>query len=399
MAKTLYRHFLPTRTGPNTIASHGDICSLFLACLTVEEACSITKDWFRRQFPEISGDIALFSEKRDFLETVVSWSNKRSEGDTFRPCECWAIRRGKPHYVGANCAAGMTACNHYEREEDGWQLCLPLMASGEVLGLLHFQGPGVLGNDEVATGAEGMHPDFDLDDISESLAMAIVNLKQRETLQHQAIRDPLTQLFNRRYLEYTLERELHQATRAGEPLTMAMLDVDHFKQFNDNYGHDAGDALLKSVGAVMLKHMRRGDIACRFGGEEFAFVYPGVPEDVACARLEAIRCEIEKQSLSHRGRTCRPVTISAGIALFPDHGNDIETLINAADQALYMSKEGGRNRVTIAEGEGDDGVVAPLKLVHDSDQSATGRKGDGSAGSRNHGRNHLRNGVMQFRKS
>jgi diguanylate cyclase (GGDEF)-like protein len=215
--------------------------------------------------------------------------------------------------------------------------------------------------------------------------MAIVSLKLRNTLQNQAIRDPLTQLFNRRYLEYTLQREIHQAERAKVPLSLAILDVDHFKKFNDGHGHDAGDALLQSIGAILLKHMRGGDIACRFGGEEFALVYPGMPEDVAFARLESIRDEIEKHSLSHRGKACASVTISAGIAVFPDHGTDIETLINVADQALYKSKESGRNRVTIvlAENEGEVDENASLKLVHDSDAAcARGGKSKGGGGVR-----------------
>ncbi len=372
MAKALYPKLLANFTGSDRVTGHGNICSLFLACMSVGEACHITMDWFKLQLPEISGDIALFSENNDYLETMVSWSVGRSQGDSFRASDCWAIRRGRPHYFRADCGVGIAPCKHYDTEGDDWHLCLPLMASGEALGLIQFHGPNVPVDNDTAGKYEGAQLGCNLEDISESLSMAIVSLKLRKSLQNQAIRDPLTQLFNRRYLDHTLQREIHQAERAKAPLTLAILDVDHFKQFNDGHGHDAGDALLQNIGAILLKHMRGGDIACRFGGEEFALVYPGMREDVALSRLESIRNVIGKHSLSHRGKACAPVTISAGIAVYPDHGPDIETLINVADQALYQSKHSGRNRVTIAhsenEEEGDENVS--LKLVHDSD---TGR--------------------------
>ena len=376
MAKAHYQQFLLNFTNPDRVAGHGDICSLFLACISVDEACHITMDWFKQQFPEISGDIALFSENHEFLETMVSWNDKRSQGDSFRSADCWAIRRGRPHHFGADCGTGIAPCQHYDTDGDDWHLCLPLMASGEVLGLMHFHGPSVPVDNDTAGPSEDAQLGSNLHDISESLSMSIVSLKLRKTLQNQAIRDPLTQLFNRRYLEYTMQREIHQAERAKTPLTLAILDVDHFKQFNDGHGHDAGDALLQSIGAILLKHMRGGDIACRFGGEEFALVYPGMTEDVAFARLESIRNEIGNHSLSHRGKACAPVTISAGIAVYPDCGPDIETLINVADQALYKSKESGRNRVTIAhaeeeEEEGDE--IVSLKLVHDNDTACPRR--------------------------
>lgn len=372
MPKALNRPFPAPFTGLSKPAGQGDIRSLFLACMSVEEACHITMDWFKRQFPEISGDISLFSENREHLETIVSWSEERSQGDSFRHSDCWAIRRGRPHHFGAGCEAGIAPCQHYEAGGDDWHLCLPLMASGEALGLIHFHGPSKPLDHTGDSTAEGAQQDCDLDGISESLSMAISSLNLRKTLQDQAIRDPLTQLFNRRYLEYTLQRELYQAERAGAPLAIAIMDVDHFKKFNDQFGHDAGDVLLKNVGAVLLKHMRGGDIACRFGGEEFALVYPGMPRDVAITRLETIREQIGKLSLSHRGTALDAVTISAGIAIYPEHGQDIESLINSADQALYRSKESGRNQVTIwraegeEEGEQKNGAV-PLKLVHDGD--------------------------------
>lgn len=243
-----------------------------------------------------------------------------------------------------------------------------MMAAGAVIGLVHFHGSNLPPANSGDGDTPGEHPPCDFEAIAADLAMAISGLNLRKTLQEQAIRDPLTQLFNRRYLEYTLQRELYQAERAGVPLTLAILDVDHFKAFNDQFGHDAGDSVLMNVGAVLLKHMRGADIACRFGGEEFALVYPGMPPDVALKRLDVIRQQIGASSLSHRNMSLDPVSISSGIAVYPEHGQDIETLINSADRALYQSKEQGRNRVTLwcADG-GDDGDKASIKLIHDRD--------------------------------
>jgi diguanylate cyclase (GGDEF)-like protein len=196
--------------------------------------------------------------------------------------------------------------------------------------------------------------------------MAIANIRYLKTLQQQAIRDPLTGLFNRRYLDETLQREMHQAVRADELLTFALLDVDHFKDFNDAYGHDAGDALLKAVGEVLIQQMRGGDIACRYGGEEFALVYPGMDEDVAGRCLETIKTEIGNLSITHRGKVCKPATISAGLAVYPAHAPDTDSLINAADQALYRSKDAGRNRVSVAAHLAKNLDASPLRVVHGS---------------------------------
>lgn len=355
--------------GSQKAAGHSDICSLYLACMTPEEACAITMDWFKQNFPQVSGNISLFSETQEYLETVVSWPAENSQCESFRSSDCWALRRGRPHHFSADSGSGLAQCHHYEADGSDWHLCLPMMAAGAVIGLVHFHGAGLPPGHSGDDHADADGPPCNLEVIAADLAMAISSLNLRKTLQEQAIRDPLTQLFNRRYLEYTLQRELYQAERAQVPLTLAILDVDHFKAFNDQFGHDAGDAVLINVGAVLLKHMRGGDIACRFGGEEFALVYPGMPPDVAMNRLEVIRQQVGALSLSHRNMALDQVTISSGIAVYPDHGQDIETLINSADQALYQSKEQGRDRVTMwqADGGDEDSEKASLTLIHDRD--------------------------------
>ena len=163
-------------------------------------------------------------------------------------------------------------------------------------------------------------------------------------LKEQAIRDPLTGLSNRRYLDETLPRELSRAKREGYSLSLIMLDLDHFKQVNDTYGHAAGDEVLKTLSALLKKSARESDIICRYGGEEFLVALPRMSPEQALQRVEAWRLELAETSVHHGDLKMR-VTLSAGVAGFPDHGADIDSLLSHADQALYHAKHGGRNRV------------------------------------------------------
>ena len=165
-------------------------------------------------------------------------------------------------------------------------------------------------------------------------------------LREQAIRDPLTELYNRRFLEETLEREVARAIRDGSNLCLAMIDVDHFKEFNDRYGHKAGDAILQSLGRMLGNTTRTADIACRYGGEEFIVVMPGASLESARKRAEEWRTEFQG-SVDAAPEYVRAATISIGLASFPDHGGDSESLVDAADKALYQAKDAGRNRIKV----------------------------------------------------
>jgi diguanylate cyclase len=178
-------------------------------------------------------------------------------------------------------------------------------------------------------------------------------VRQRtEELHQQAIRDPLTGLFNRRYLDETLPREIHRALREQEPLAVAMLDLDHFKNFNDQWGHEAGDAVLLGVAEALLDGLRASDIACRYGGEEMLVVMPGADADEAVNRINTIAAGVRNMGARVMGRDLPPVTFSAGVATLPEHGDNSELLIRAADRALYMAKETGRDRVVVARPAG-----------------------------------------------
>lgn len=189
----------------------------------------------------------------------------------------------------------------------------------------------------------------ELRDANLALSQKIAEVERLQVdLQEQAVRDPLTKLFNRRYLEETLGREIAKSKRTGEPISVAMIDVDHFKQFNDEYGHSLGDAMLQHLAVILKANTREADFVCRYGGEEFAVVLPGATEELALQRMEMCRTVFQTRPLNVNGQDLH-ATLSAGVALFPRDAEKPLTLLEAADRALYLAKERGRNRVVSAK--------------------------------------------------
>ena len=223
---------------------------------------------------------------------------------------------------------------------------MPLTAQGTSLGILHirFLSCAIQGREAGELEAKQRLAVA----IAENLALALANLKLRETLQNQAIRDPLTGLYNRRYLEETLDRELHRSRRLKAHLGVVMMDLDHFKDFNDTFGHAAGDALLSALADVLTTGIRSEDIVCRYGGEEFLLVMPGAALPATQERAENLRQAVQALQVKYQDRLLKSPTLSLGVAIFPDHGVTAEEVIAAADAALYRAKQAGRDRVEIA---------------------------------------------------
>jgi diguanylate cyclase (GGDEF)-like protein/PAS domain S-box-containing protein len=319
-----------------------EMADLLQACQKSEEAYDAIGHFMPRFFPDGAGALYMLNNSRNLFEAVASWGKDRPAVPVFTPDECWAVRRGQLHKVESR--EGGLLCRHVAEDVPGGYLCVPLMAQGETLGLFHVQlkpqakepvtGPAVAEDQLALTVAEDM-------------ALALANLRLRETLRTQAIRDSLTGLFNRRYMEETMERELIRVKRQETSLGVIMMDLDHFKKYNDTYGHSAGDRLLAALGSLVTREIRGEDIACRYGGEEFLLIMPGTQIAVAVERAEILRQAVKDLHLHHPG--LKPTTLSLGVAAYPNHGDTVQTIIQAADAALYRAKQGGRDRVMVAE--------------------------------------------------
>lgn len=314
---------------------------LLLSCETREEAYRIIASSAKRLFAGWSGGLAILGEgAAPVLRVVATWGDAQVLPATFPLHDCWALRRGDIHEVTD--PAQIAQCRHFSRRPPAY-LCIPLTVGGKTHGLLHVSisdVPTEMRFRELQTFAIA---------VSESIKLVLSNLKLQETLREQAIRDPLTGLFNRRYLDETLSRELHRRQRQGEPLAAAMLDVDHFKRFNDTYGHEAGDAVLRAIGNLLNGSLRASDIACRYGGEELTVILPGSTLDDAQARLESLRQAVMQVRVVYQGRALPMITVSIGVAAVGAQEVDAAALLMRADIALYQAKEGGRNRVIVCE--------------------------------------------------
>lgn len=316
------------------------------ACATAEEAYGVITRTGQHLFPGTMGALFVYSASRNDLEALASWGELTLNPNerVFAPEECWALRRGRVYLIEDRRTD--LSCRHVQSPLPGKYLCVPMIAQGEVLGVVHLRHNPLAA--ESADSAAPLNEPLAVT-LAEHVALALSNLKLRETLRNQSICDPLTGLFNRRYMEETLEREMRRAERSHQPLGVIMLDLDHFKHFNDTYGHDAGDLLLRELGALLKTRLRGSDIACRYGGEEFALILPEMPLDIIRQRVEALRLGIKQLNVRHRGQSLGTVTVSVGIAMFPEHGAAGEALLRAADRALYRAKAEGRDRVVTAE--------------------------------------------------
>jgi diguanylate cyclase (GGDEF)-like protein/PAS domain S-box-containing protein len=313
---------------------------LLQACVTFPEAFSVVGSAMADFLGGLSGTIHLTSASRNLVDEMAHWGTVRSSLAQFVPEDCWALRRGQEHVSGP----GMLSprCSHITENGPRGYVCMPLAAQGETLGILHLCEPNAAEKPQWLVERQEI-----LRGIVDTLALALANLRLRETLRQQSIRDPNTGLFNRRYLEETSSRELRRMERSSQPLVMIMLDIDHFKQFNDTFGHEAGDLVLKQVAATLLDNARDSDVVSRYGGEEFAVVMPGASLEEGAERAEAVRLAIRQLHLAHRGRTLGTITASFGVAAYPKHGSGWPELVNAADHALYQAKGEGRDRVVV----------------------------------------------------
>ncbi|MEN9938581.1 MAG: hypothetical protein RLZZ387_5160 [Chloroflexota bacterium] len=318
---------------------------LLQACRNIGDACGVMAQTMELLFPRSTGAIYMLDPTSTELVMTTAWGDPAPGAASFAPADCWALRRGRAHSLH-DVSLGLT-CRH---AGPVGSLCVPMLVQSEPIGVLHLRtapqpSPADAEEDEEALFERQRRLGVT---VAEHGALAIANLQLRETLRHQAIRDPLTGLYNRRYMEESLDRELHRASRQGVPLGIIMLDLDYFKRFNDTNGHPAGDALLRALGAFLQRHVRVDDIACRYGGEEFTLILPESSLEDTLRRAEELRLGARQIVVQYRSTALAGVTLSLGVAAYPNHGASTEELLHQADLALYAAKKAGRDRVATA---------------------------------------------------
>ena len=332
-------HYLEKRVRKRTrmIEILQNLATQLTACNTKDEALEVIKLVTSMLFPMFTGTIALFLASKDKLEIVKSWNGEWHDDETYSPDQCWALRTGQSHMGDPD--SGNMVCAHSEHHR-GIMFCVPLVAQGETHGVLHFFSAERIewtAEEHRLASAVGKHA-----------SLTLANLELRESLRQQAIRDPLTGLYNRRYMDETMHQEISRAMRHKEKMGLLMLDLDYFKKFNDEYGHEIGDFILSEFGRLVKATIREEDIPCRYGGEEFTILLPESDRDQTERIAERIRMSVRVHAFLLGHHSYGPITVSIGAALFPENGKTAENLMKQADDALYKSKQTGRDRVTMA---------------------------------------------------
>jgi diguanylate cyclase (GGDEF)-like protein len=314
-----------------------------LACGTLIELCKVSAKYSAKILNFSSGIIYIMHPSKNYLEMFDQWGTPTKQHSTFTFDACWALRLGRIH----NAAAGKNdlICEHVQgpKNNELFYLCVPLMAQNDIYGLLYFEISQTLCPQNVLPESERLL----VNAFAELTALSLANVRLRENLHFQSVRDPLTSLYNRRYLDEFLLKQLHQSERMKCPLAVLMMDLDHFKRINDFYGHDAGDMALKELGKVLSGGIGAGDLACRYGGEEFLLVLFNTDAESAKARAEILRDEVSHIHFKYGSQEVGPIQVSIGIAVYPEDGLTNAELIETADKALYQAKNSGRNKTVL----------------------------------------------------
>ena len=308
-------------------------------CDTMRDLAEVVRRFTPEIAPLFAGRLYVQDSRSGLMQQVCAWGEPTLSRADFPPSACWALRRGQPHRPAGS--AIDIPCDHLDGVPDAATLCMPLIAQGESIGLLYLERAEHASTDDV------VRTEKYIEMVGENIGLALSNLRLRDALREMAMADALTGLANRRHFDEVLSYQVEQAERQRSPLSCLMIDIDHFKHFNDEFGHDAGDAVLQAVGRVLGKALREKGNAFRLGGEEFVLMMPGFGPEQALERAAQVQQEIRDLRVDHRGKPLGPITASFGLAAFPDHG-PADRLLRTADAALLRAKREGRDRIVIA---------------------------------------------------
>lgn len=316
----------------------GQLNEWLQSCKSLEELYLIVERFMAQLLPGSKGELYIYSNSRDVLDGMVNW-NTRDLHQSITADSCWALRRGRSYEysTGGLCLTCDHVSAHHHQVAVDEYICVPIVAHGDTVGLLHIR----FGEEGVRIADKGAFAVR----CGEHISMAIANAKLRDELRDQSIRDPLTGLYNRRYFLDAIRREIAVAARRGAQFGLISFDADRFKTFNDNHGHDAGDMVLRAIGARLHDLLTAGETACRFGGEEFVVLVPGAGAADTVALAERLRDAVAQAQVRHLDTLLPRVTISCGVAAYPADGSDSATLLRRADEALYEAKAAGRDAV------------------------------------------------------
>ena len=319
----------------------------FQACHTEAETYAVVAETCQALFPADAGVLYITDAARTSLTLAAAWNAPAPAPPVLCVDACLSFGRQKMYLVEE--PADEPLCGHLDAFPQHGYVCVPIRTPEQILGILHLAfGSGGADFFEEESRRQHNAKQIVVTRVTEHYALVLTNLRLRETLRLEAIRDPLTGLYNRRYMEESLEREAQRTRRRGTSMGIIMVDIDHFKQLNDTHGHEAGDVVLRELGALFRRHTRSEDTACRYGGEEFLLIMPEVQLEIARQRAEELRV-IVADCLRIRWREqTLSVTISIGVAALPAHGFSITEVLKAADDALYQAKANGRNQVSVS---------------------------------------------------
>jgi len=315
------------------------------SCKSLAELYQVISRFMEEMFPKSSGELYIYSNSRDALDGVCSWRHGDQFTQHFQVDDCWALRRGRMYSFGSgivNFHCEHVKNSHQKKQSDSY-LCLPISAHGDTVGLLHIQCDPeamVINNNPAIDSIE----DFAVQ-CSEQISLAIANVRLRDELRDQSIRDSLTGLTNRRHFFERCRRAFARATHYGDTVGLICLDADNFKRLNDTWGHEAGDEVLRALGITLAESFDGDNVAARIGGEEFSILLPGYSIEETKEAAEKIRQKIEDLEVTYAGKELPTVTVSAGYSVYPDGGTTSHELMRSADTALYKAKSDGRNTI------------------------------------------------------
>lgn len=323
-----------------------EIVTLIQASQDLEESASILKNRMPDLFPSTRGALALFAEPHNKLETIAQWGGEGYFEETFNPDACWALRLGSPHHSGIH-GQGNPRCDHIENPDID-VVCAPILVQGESRGVISIDLSEL---PEEVGGSEGGHAISTVETAAATIGIALYNIRLRSALRKLSIRDSLTGLHNKRFADDVIAKELSRAYRSRQPVTLVRIDIDRFKAINDEFGFDAGDTVLREMAGAIDHYFRYEDVCSRYGGQDFMVVMVNAAKHDAVNRCERLRSQLGERAYFYKGIALPRISVSIGVATYPEDGSNEDDLVSAAEAALQTAKHDGRDRVRAAPGE------------------------------------------------